>query len=127
MQSWTRRCDASGVVLVTGFLAGPRDSALAEALTADEAAGRLMAQLAAVLGCAAPPVRFLDALKVDWGADEWACGGYSSPTVGACAAWRALEQTGSRVLLYAHERGSTVDSALESGRRAARALGPAAG
>lgn len=123
-QIWTRRCEASGVVLVTGFLAGPRDSAVAEALTADEAALRLMAQLARILGCAA--VAFLDALKADWGKDEWACGAYSSPTVGAYGAWRALQQTGSRMLLYAgeaaSERGSTVDSALESGRRAAREL-----
>lgn len=126
-QIWTRVSEPAGIVIVTGFLAGPRDCAAAEALTTDEAAESLLAQLARVLGCAFPPLRCVDALKIDWRADEWSRGGYSSPTVGAVGAWRRLQRTGSRVLLYAgeaaHERGSTVDSALESGRRAAAELG----
>jgi monoamine oxidase len=141
-QIWTRRArpasvtaagegdggDGDGdddVMIVTGFLAGPRDAAVAEALSCDEAAARLMAQVERTLSCDAP-IAWLDALKVDWGHDPWALGAYSSPTVGAYDAWRALQETGSRTLLYAgeaaHERGSTVDSALESGRRAASEL-----
>jgi len=124
-QIWTRRT-ASGVVLLTGFLAGPRDSAVAEVLSCDEAAERLVAQFSQLLGLKSSPA-YLDALKVSWGAtDPWAAGAYSSPTVGACGAWRALQDTGSEVLLYAgeavSERGSTVDSALDSGRRAAAEL-----
>jgi monoamine oxidase len=104
-------------VIVTGFLAGPRDAAVARALTCDEAAGRLMAQMARMIGStSAPPPTWIDAIKADWGADPWARGAYSSPTVGACGIWRQLVDTGSRTVKYAgeaaHERGSTVDSAL---------------
>ena len=48
----------------------------------------------------------------DWGADEWARGGYSSPSVGASGVWRELRETGAPQLLLAgeavHPRGSTV-------------------
>jgi len=120
-QLWLR--EAAGRVLVTAFLAGPRDAAVAEALSCDEAADRLAEQISALAG---RRVAWVDAVKVDWGRDPFAQGAYSSPSVGMCGAWRDLFDTGLPHLRYAgeaaHERGSTVDSALEAGEAAARAI-----
>ena len=122
-QVWMR--ESGGVCLAVGFLAGPRDAAAAERLTTEEAAARLLAQLRRAYGWG-DELRCVDALKVDWGADEWARGGYSSPSVGASGVWRELRETGAPQLLLAgeavHPRGSTVCSALESAEWAARTL-----
>lgn len=129
-QLWFRET-ASGVYVASGFLGGPRDASVAEKLSTEEAADVLVAQIADVLegGATAPntpPLRWVDAVKVDWGKDPWAVGGYSSPTVDAHDAWRDLLDSGSARLWYAgeaaHHNGSTVSSAVESGRRAAAAL-----
>jgi len=123
-QVWLREA-AGGVFIAAGFLAGPRDSALCEALTTEEAAERLLGQLRAVYGMG-EELQALDAIKVDWGSDPFSQGGYTSPSVGGCGVWRELRDSGCDRLLLAGEavgeRGSTVCSALESAEWAAARL-----
>jgi len=124
-QIWLRQAGRS--VIATGFLAGPRDAAVAEGMGEDEAANALLSQLRAMCGTESLPApRVEGCVKVDWGKDKWARGAYSSPSVHGCGAWERLRDTGCARLRYAgeavHVRGSTVDSALESGASAAKDL-----
>ena len=90
----------------------------------EQAAERLVAQLRRVYGDS--ELECLEAIKVDWGTDEWSRGAYSSPTLGGHELYRLLRDTGAPNLVLAgeavHPRGSTVCSALESGRWAAETL-----
>lgn len=120
-QIWTR-AEPDGRVVVSAFFAGPRDAAATDTMSCDAIAKRVCDDLAALCGL---DMCLVDAVLVRWGADPWSRGAYSSPTVGMESAWRQLEDTGCPTVRYAgeaaHQRGSTVDSAFESGRAAAAA------
>ncbi len=119
---WTVRRDAP---LLTGFITGPRAARLA-AHGPEGALEQGMAALAAIFGDA--PRRLLAAGQVvDWAADEWARGGYSSVPPGAHGQRAALAQPAG-ALHFAGEatvfnnNPATVHGALHSGARAAREI-----
>lgn len=127
-QIWLREATnerGEPVYIAAGFLAGPRDAALCESLSTEEACEALLVQLRQVYGYGEELVA-KESLKVDWGTDEWAGGAYSSPTLDCVDAWRELRDTGCERLLLAGEaigeRGSTVCSALASAEWAAQEL-----
>ncbi len=116
---WTIR---PGVPLLTGFLTGPRAARLA---TYGEAGAieRGLAQLDALFG-GAPSRLFAAGQLINWAADPWARGGYSSVPPGAYGQRAALAaQVGA--LHFAGEatvfedNPATVHGALHSGERAA--------
>jgi monoamine oxidase len=119
---WTVQRDAP---LLTGFITGPRAARLA----AHGAAGALeqgLAALTAIFGDA--PRRLLAAGEVvDWVADQWARGGYSSVPPGAYGQRAVLAQPAG-ALHFAGEatvlanNPATVHGALHSGERAAREI-----
>jgi monoamine oxidase len=119
---WTVRRDAP---LLTGFITGPRAARLA----AHGPAGALeqgMAALTAIYGDT-PRRLFAAGEVVDWAADEWARGGYSSVPPGAHGQRAVLAQTAG-ALHFAGEatvfanNPATVHGALHSGERAAREI-----
>ena len=119
---WTVRRDAP---LLTGFITGPRAARLA-AHGPEAALEQGMAALAAIFGDA--PRRLLAAGQVvDWAADEWARGGYSSAPPGAHGQRAVLAQPAG-ALHFAGEatvfdnNPATVHGALHSGARAAREI-----
>jgi monoamine oxidase len=116
---WTVR---HGAPLLTGFLTGPRAARLA-AYGAEEAIARGLAQLDALFE-GAPSRLFAAGQLVDWAADEWARGGYSSVPPGAHGQRDAL----ARAVGPLHFAGeatvvdnnpATVHGALHSGGRVA--------
>jgi monoamine oxidase len=116
---WTVRRAAP---LLTGFITGPRAARLA-AHGPDGALEQGLAALAAIFGDA-PRRLFAAGHIVDWAADEWARGGYSSVPPGAHGQRAVLGQpTGA--LHFAGEatvfanNPATVHGALHSGERAA--------
>lgn len=116
---WTIR---PGAPLLTGFITGPRAARLAAAGPAG-ALEQGLAELTAIFGDA--PRRLLaDHLLVDWAADEWARGGYSSVPPGKHG-MRALLAQPAGALHFAGEatvfasNPATVHGALHSGERAA--------
>jgi monoamine oxidase len=119
---WTNRPDAA---ILTGFLTGPRARRLS-ALGGDEALERGLNQLAGYFGPGARS-QLLEARAVDWGADPWARGGYSSTPPGA-AGMRAQLARPAGALHFAGEATVTGDSpatihgAIGSGIRAAREI-----
>jgi monoamine oxidase len=119
---WTIRHDAP---LLTGFITGPRAARLA----AHGPAGALeqgLAALTAIFG-AAPRRLFAAGEVVDWAADEWARGGYSSVPPGAYGQRAVLAQPAG-ALHFAGEatvfanNPATVHGALHSGERTAREI-----
>jgi monoamine oxidase len=119
---WTVRPDTP---VLTGFITGPRAARLA-AHGPEGALDQGMAALAAIFG-AAPRRLFAAGQVVDWAADEWARGGYSSVPPGAHGQRAVLAQpTGA--LHFAGEatvfanNPATVHGALHSGMRAAREI-----
>lgn len=112
----------SGVGVLTCFLTGPR------AVQARAAGESLVEQgllhLEQVFG-GAPRALYKACKIVDWAADPWAQGGYSSPPPGSAGLRQALAQPCGR-LAFAGEATVTSDSpatvhgALGSGARAAR-------
>lgn len=116
---WTVRPDAP---LLTGFITGPRAARLA-AGGADSALEQGMTALSAIFGDT--PRRLLAAGQVvDWAADRWARGGYSSVPPGAHGQ-RAILAQPAGALHFAGEatvfanNPATVHGALHSGERAA--------
>jgi monoamine oxidase len=116
---WTVR---HGAPLLTGFITGPRAERLA-AYGAEGAIERGLAQLDALFD-AAPSRLFAAGQLVDWAADEWARGGYSSVPPGAHGQ-RAVLARAVGPLHFAGEatvvdnNPATVHGALHSGERAA--------
>jgi monoamine oxidase len=116
---WTIR---PGVPLLTGFITGPRAERLA---TYGEAGAieRGLAQLDAIFGGAASRM-FAAGQLIDWAADPWARGGYSSVPPGAHGQRAALAAPAG-ALHFAGEatvfdnNPATVHGALHSGERAA--------
>jgi monoamine oxidase len=111
-----------GVGVLTCLLTGPR-AAQAQA-QGDQLAEQGLAHLAQVFGN--QPRELLEEWKiVDWAADQWAQGGYSSPALGS-AGLRAALATPCGQLYFAGEATVTDDSpatvhgAIVSGERAAR-------
>ena len=119
---WTVRRDAP---LLTGFITGPRAARLA-AHGPEGALEQGMAALTAIFG-AAPRRLFAAGQVVDWAADEWARGGYSSVPPGAHGQRAVLAQPAG-ALHFAGEatvfanNPATVHGALHSGVRAAREI-----
>jgi monoamine oxidase len=119
---WTVRPDAP---LLTGFITGPRAARLA-AHGPEAALEQGMAALMAIFG-AAPRRLFAAGQVVDWAADEWARGGYSSVPPGAHGQRAVLAQPAG-ALHFAGEatvfanNPATVHGALHSGVRAAREI-----
>lgn len=119
---WTIR---RGAALLTGFVTGPRAARLAAAGPGG-AIEQGLAELSAVFGDA-PRRLLVDARVVDWGADEWARGGYSSVPPGAHGQRRVLAEPAG-ALHFAGEatvfasNPATVHGALHSGERAAREI-----
>jgi monoamine oxidase len=116
---WTVQRDTP---LLTGFITGQRAAKLV-AHGHEEALEQGLAALAAIFGHA--PRRLLaDWRLVDWAADEWARGGYSSVPPGAHGQRAVLAQPAG-ALHFAGEatvfanNPATVHGALHSGRRAA--------
>ena len=116
---WTVR---PGEPLLTGFITGPRAERLA-AHGAEEVIERGLAQLDALFD-RAPSRLFVAGQLVDWAADAWARGGYSSVPPGAYGQRAVLaERVGP--LHFAGEatvvdnNPATVHGALHSGGRAA--------
>jgi monoamine oxidase len=116
---WTLR---RGAPFLTGFITGPRAARLA-AHGAEGALERGLSALAAIFG-AAPGRLFTAGQVVDWAADTWARGGYSSVPPGAHGQRRILAQPAG-ALHFAGEatvfasNPATVHGALHSGGRAA--------
>jgi monoamine oxidase len=119
---WTVRRD---VPLLTGFITGPRAARLA-AHGPENALEQGIAALTAIFG-AAPRRLFAASQVVDWAADEWARGGYSSVPPGAHGQ-RAMLAQPVGALHFAGEatvfanNPATVHGALHSGVRAAREI-----
>ena len=119
---WTVRRDAP---LLTGFITGPRAARLA-AYGPVGALEQGLAALAAIFGDA-PRRLFAAGQVVDWAADEWARGGYSSVPPGAHGQRAVLAQPAG-ALHFAGEatvfanNPATVHGALHSGTRAAREI-----
>jgi len=119
---WTVRRDAP---LLTGFITGPRAARLA-AHGPEGALEQGIAALTAIFG-AAPRRLFAAGQVVDWAADEWACGGYSSVPPGAHGQ-RAVLARPDGALHFAGEatvfanNPATVHGALHSGVRAAQEI-----
>jgi monoamine oxidase len=116
---WTVR---RGAALLTGFITGPRAARLAS--HGDEGAlEQGLAALEAIYGDA-PRRLFAAGQVVDWAADEWARGGYSSVPPGAHGQRAVLAQSAG-ALHFAGEatvfasNPATVHGALHSGERAA--------
>jgi monoamine oxidase len=116
---WTLR---PGVPLLTGFLTGPRAARLAH-YGADGAIERGLAQLDALFGGAASRL-FVAGQLINWAADPWARGGYSSVPPGAhgqraalAAPLGALHFAGEATVF--EDNPATVHGALHSGERAA--------
>jgi monoamine oxidase len=116
---WTIR---PGVPLLIGFATGPRAARLA-AHGADGALERGLAQLDMLFG-GAPRRLFVAGQVVNWAADPWACGGYSSVPPGAhgqraalAAPVGALHFAGEATVF--DNNPATVHGALHSGERAA--------
>jgi monoamine oxidase len=119
---WTVRPDAP---LLTGFITGPRAARLA-AHGPEAALEQGMVALAAIFGDASRRL-FAAGQVVDWAADEWARGGYSSVPPGAHGQRAVLAQPAG-ALHFAGEatvfanNPATVHGALHSGARAAREI-----
>jgi monoamine oxidase len=119
---WTVRPDAP---VLTGFITGPRAARLA-AHGPERALDQGMAALAAIFG-AAPRRLFAAGQVVDWAADEWARGGYSSVPPGAHGQRAVLAQPigalhfAGEATVFANNP-ATVHGALHSGVRAAREI-----
>jgi monoamine oxidase len=116
---WTVRRDAP---LLTGFITGPRAARLA-AHGPDGALEQGLAALTAIFGDT--PRRLLSAAQaVDWAADPWAGGGYSSVPPGAHGQRATLAQPvgalhfAGEATVFANNP-ATVHGALHSGERAA--------
>jgi monoamine oxidase len=116
---WTVR---PGAPLLTGFITGPRAARLAAA-GPDGALEQGLAALEAIFG-AAPRRLLAGHALVDWAADEWARGGYSSVPPGMHG-MRATLARPAGALHFAGEatvfanNPATVHGALHSGERAA--------
>jgi monoamine oxidase len=116
---WTIRL---GAPLLTGFITGPRAERLA-AYGAEGAIARGLTQLDGLFE-GAPSRLFAAGQLVDWAADEWARGGYSSVPPGAHGQ-RAVLARAVGPLHFAGEatvvdnNPATVHGALHSGARAA--------
>jgi monoamine oxidase len=116
---WTIR---PGAPLLTGFLTGPRAERLAR-YGEEGAIERGLAQLDALFD-GAPSRLFAAGQLIDWAADPWARGGYSSAPPGAHGQRRALAAPAG-ALHFAGEatvfedNPATVHGALRSGERAA--------
>ena len=119
---WTIRRD---VPLLTGFATGPRAARLGM-YGADGALERGLAALGEIFG-SAPRRLFVAGQLVDWAADPWARGGYSSVPPGAHGQ-RAVLAAPAGALHFAGEatvfedNPATVHGALRSGERAAREI-----
>jgi len=120
---WTIRHDAP---LLTGFITGPRAARLA-AHGPENALEQGMAALTAIFGDT-PRRLFAAGEVVDWAADEWARGGYSSVPPGAYGQRQVLAQSvgalhfAGEATVFANNP-ATVHGALHSGARAAREIG----
>jgi monoamine oxidase len=117
---WTVR---PGAPVLVGFATGPNAARLG-ALGAENVIDLGLSRLTALFGAA--PCRLFSAGRVvDWGADPWSCGGYSSVPVGAHGQ-RAVLAASTGALHFAGEatvtddNPATVHGALGSGERAAR-------
>lgn len=126
---WFVRSPSPGdAPVVVAWCGGPRARRLAE-LSPDDAAAEAAATLARALGV--DPKRGRDALAAsfthDWSADPFARGAYSYPLVGGAFAADALAEPDGP-LFFAGEHtcpppeNGTVHGAIDSGRRAARAV-----
>jgi monoamine oxidase len=111
-----------GAPLLTGFITGPRATQLAT-YGAEGAIARGLAQLDTLFE-GAPSRLFAAGQLVDWAADEWARGGYSSAPPGSHGQ-RAVLARAVGPLHFAGEatvvdnNPATVHGALHSGGRAA--------
>ncbi len=114
-----------GVPLLTGFITGPRAARLASYGEAG-ALERGLATLGAIFG-GTPRRLFVAGQVVNWGADPWARGGYSSVPPGAHGQRAALAAPAG-ALRFAGEatvcddNPATVHGALRSGVRAAQEI-----
>lgn len=115
--------------LLTGWVAGPAAQRLRTA-SVNELLQLALNSLAELLRTPLPELQAqLRASYVrNWGAEEYAYGAYSYPTVGAPAARTVLAAPVANTLfwagegLYAGPAGGTVEAALVSGQQAAQAL-----
>ncbi|RZK98559.1 MAG: FAD-dependent oxidoreductase, partial [Hymenobacter sp.] len=115
--------------LLTGWVAGPAAQRLRTA-SADALLHLALSSLAQLLNTPLPALQAqLCASYVrNWGAEAYAYGAYSYPTVGAPAARAVLAAPVANTLFWAGEglyegpAGGTVEAALISGQQAARAL-----
>ena len=112
--------------LLTGFITGPRAARLA-AHGPENALEQGIAALTAIFGDT-PRRLFAAGEVVDWAADEWARGGYSSVPPGAYGQRAVLAQSvgalhfAGEATVFANNP-ATVHGALHSGARAAREIG----
>ncbi|HWG77795.1 MAG TPA: NAD(P)/FAD-dependent oxidoreductase [Steroidobacteraceae bacterium] len=113
--------------LLTAWVGGPRAERL-QALSRDEWVALALAAAQQALDLPRSPLQELVAAHVhDWSADPFARGAYSYIGVGGREAPRQLAQPLAGRLFFAGEAADpqssgTVEGALQSGRRAARAL-----
>jgi monoamine oxidase len=123
---WTSHPDPDSLPALTGWVGGPRASAL-EGKTPDELASAACATLAEVFAVDEHLVRsaLVAAYSHDWAADPFAQGAYSYVPVGAVDASAAMAQPQADTLFFAGEHTDitgnwgTVHAAIRSGLRAA--------
>ena len=118
-----------GRAMLTGWLAGPPARRLRDA-PASEVLAEALASLSYLLDVS--PTELAAQLRAsyvgNWGAEPYAYGAYSYPTVGAEEARAALATPVADTLFFAGEalyqgaEGGTVEAALASGQAAARAM-----
>lgn len=123
---WTSHPEAETLPSLTGWVGGPRASAL-EGKTAEELGGQACAALAKIFAvdeeivCAALVATYTH----DWAADPFAQGAYSYVPVGAMDASAAMAQPEAETIFFAGEHTDvtgnwgTVHAAIRSGLRAA--------
>jgi monoamine oxidase len=115
--------------LLTGWVAGPAAQRLRNAST-DTLLDLALSSLSQLLNTPPPALQaqLCASYVCNWGAEAYAYGAYSYPTVGAPAARAVLATPVADTLfwagegLYAGPAGGTVEAALVSGQQAAQAL-----
>ena len=116
------------VPVLTAYATGPRAAHLSK-LGEEEARDVVLADLKRLFPKADPAQLCTDAMRIDWGTDPFACGGYTFIKPGGAGARALLGANDTPPLFWAGSAtiwspiAATVEAAFSSGMRAAREVG----
>ena len=116
------------VPVLTAYATGPRAAHLSK-LGEEEARDVVLADLKRLFPKADPAQLCTDAMRIDWGTDPFACGGYTFIKPGGAGARALLGANDTPPLFWAGSAttwspiAATVEAAFSSGLRAAREVG----